>query len=425
MSLKPVGDAVEVSAEVVRRVAVSAQRLGRPPLRRVTERDVLDLVRHLGYVQLDPIQVVERSQHLVLYARLGTFDREILDRLQRDRRTITEYWAHAASIVPSEELAGHLALAAHSVGRPDVRDRQIARWKSDHAALRRSILDQLDAGGPLPSAAFADDSARGVDRSGWSIGRDVDRMLHFLWMDGELNVSHRTNGRRLWVRTQGWFPSQVRPVEGTPDQLAERFALRALEALGVATARQVQQYMAASWTAGTAPALERAVGESRAIRVTLPGSSRTARAAWYALPARRGDLERPVRAVPPRVSLLSPFDNLITNRDRTESLFGFHYRIEIYTPKRLRRFGYYSLPVLFGDRLVGRLDPVVDRPRRRLTVRAAHAEPGVEEGEVVGGEVQDALDRLARFVGAREVRISARRRAGWTAHLRSSRVGPD
>jgi uncharacterized protein YcaQ len=418
----PAGAALEISRAAARRAAVRAQGLLDPVPKTVTDRRVLEVIRRLGYVQLDPTNVVDRSQHLVLYSRLGPFDRSSLDRLQRESRTITEYWAHAASIVPSEDFAAHLHLAEHSVRGPRVPDPDRLAWQEENSVLRDSILARLAEEGALPSGAFEDDSERLRDASGWSMGRNADRMLHYLWLDGVVNVSHRSNGRRHWVRTDGWYPPETRQAPESPDELTARFALRTLGVLGVATARHVREYMSASQSQGTDRALDRAVEEGNAIRVAVPDVPSRRREVWYAPTSLRKSLERPPPLRRPRATLLSPFDNLITNRARTECLFGFHYRIEIYTPKRKRRFGYYSLPVLYGDRLVGRVDPVVDRARRRLTVRAAHAEPNLGDVAGIAPAVQTSVEKLAAFVGAVEVRVTARRGAGWTEGLKSARL---
>jgi uncharacterized protein YcaQ len=139
----PAGTALEISRGAARRAAVRAQGLLDPVPKTVPDRRVLEVIRRLGYVQLDPTNVVDRSQHLVLYSRLGPFDRSSLDRLQRESRRITEYWAHAASIVPSEDFAAHLHLAEHSVRGPRVPDPDRSAWQEENSVLRDSILARL------------------------------------------------------------------------------------------------------------------------------------------------------------------------------------------------------------------------------------------------------------------------------------------
>jgi uncharacterized protein YcaQ len=381
--------------QLARRLTVSRQRLAGPAPVAPGPEAILGVATDLASLQLDPISVVARSHQLVLWSRLGRYDLADLDTLLWRDRCLFEYWAHAAAIVCTGDYPIHSLLMRRY---PSERHRQQREWLAANQALRRSILCQLRTSGPLPTRALEDRAQSSWQSSGWTAGRNVDRMLDLLWTQGRIMVAGRQGQQRIWDLAERCLPPWA-PTQRPPErEVVRQAAQRSLRALGVATARDIDR----SFTAGRYPGLASVLtglqrsGRIEQVRLTADG---TGPGPWYVhaddLPLlerlQSGDWQ-------PRTTLLSPFDNLLINRERTERLFGFEFRMEIYVPKAARRYGYYVLPILHGDQLVGRLDPAFDRASGRLVVHAIHAEPGApaSAGPAVAGALQD----LAGFLGA-------------------------
>jgi uncharacterized protein len=394
---------------LARRLTVSRQRLAAPVPPAPGPDEIMGVATDLASLQLDPISVVARSHQLVLWSRLGRYDLADLDTLLwRDRR-LFEYWTTAAAIVCTDDYPIHSLLMRRY---PSARHAQLRTWLAENQALRRSILRQLRVSGPLPTRAIEDRSATDWQSSGWTAGRNVDRMLDLLWTQGRILVAGRQGQQRIWDLAERCLPSGA-PTRRPPEREVVRLAAqRSLRALGVATARDIDR----SFTAGRYPGLASVLaglqrsGRVEQVRVTADGHERAG--PWYVhaddLPLldrlQSGDWQ-------PRTTLLSPFDNLIINRERTERLFGFHFRLEIYVPKAARRYGYYVLPILHGDRLVGRVDPALDRTTGRLVVNAIHPEP--DAPPAAGPAVATALTELAGFLGATGVSLGQPPPAVW------------
>jgi uncharacterized protein YcaQ len=382
--------------ELARRLILSRQRLAGPRPAAPGPEELMGVATDLASLQLDPISVVARSHQLVLWSRAGRYDLGDLETLLwRDRR-LFEYWTTAAAIVCTEDYPIHSLLMRRY---PSERHAQLRAWLAENQALRRLILRQLRASGPLPTRAIEDRSATDWRSSGWTAGRNLDRMLDVLWTQGRILVAGRQGQQRVWDLAERCLPAWA-PTRRPPEREVVRLAVqRSLRALGVATARDIDR----SFTAGRYPGLAsilaglRRSGQVEQVRVAADGHEHPG--PWYVhtddLPLldrlRSGEWR-------PRTTLLSPFDNLIINRERTERLFGFHFRMEIYVPKAARRYGYYVLPILHGDRLIGRVDPALDRAGGRLVVNAIHPEPDAPAS--AGAAVATALQELAAFLGA-------------------------
>ncbi|HEU5207058.1 MAG TPA: crosslink repair DNA glycosylase YcaQ family protein, partial [Gaiellaceae bacterium] len=294
-----------VSQEEARRIAVHAQLLDGS-----ATRVVLDTIRHLGFLQLDPISTVAPPQQLVLWSRLGPYDVAELDRLLWDEQKLFEY---GAFLYPIEDLPLQRArMRRRRRGGTLKRDEWLREFLREQRHLRRSILRNLELKGPLLARDLQKDIVRDEERHPWWGRGPMRLMLEALAARGEIAVSGRVGTHRLWDLPQRVWPE----TETLPWREAERLLLeRRQRTLGV-------------WRENDR---------------------------WLAHP---DAVDAPV---PDRVTFLSPFDRLIHDRNRAEALFDFHYRLEMYVPKAKREYGYYVLPVLVGDRLVGRIEPRFDR----------------------------------------------------------------
>jgi len=348
-----------VSLEEARRIAVRSQLLDG------TAMTVLDTVRRLGFLQLDPIATVAPAQHLVLWSRLGAYDTSELDRLLWDERKLFEWNAY---VWPIEDLP--LLLARMRRRR---RDRYAGeRWAEEflrtNARFKRYVLGMLEENGPMLSRDLLDLSREKAEEGRrWFGTRNVTIMLEILHHRGRVAVAGRLDGQRLWDLAERWYP----PTEVVPLRVAEqRLADRRFRALGVRRVRQ----------------------------------------GWEAHPQ---GTDGPV---PDRVRILSPFDRLIHDRDRAEALFDFFYRLEMFVPKAKREYGYYVLPILQGDRLIGRIEPVFDRKTGVLDVVGVWSQP--DAPAVAGAGIAAALRELAEWLGAREIRVGATAPPAWAPALR-------
>ena len=386
---------------LARRLILSRQRLAGTPPTAPGPEAIMGVATDLGSLQLDPISVVARSHQLVLWSRLGRYDVADLDTLLWRDRGLFEYWTHAAAIVCTNDYPIHSLLMRRY---PSARRTQLRAWLADNQALRRSILRQLRVGGLLPTRALEDRAATDWQSSGWTQGRNVDRMLDLLWTQGRIMVAGRQGQQRVWDLAERWLPAWA-PTRRPPERAVVRLAVqRSLRALGVATARDIDRHFTAGRYPGLTAVLAGLERDGRVERVRVADDGTEWPGPWYVHADDLPLLERLAAGDwRPRTTLLSPFDNLIIDRERPQRLFGFHFRMEIYVPRAARRYGYYVLPVLHGDRLVGRVDPVVDRRRGRMVVNAVHAEP--DAPAAAGPAVAAAVGELAAFLGADGVEL--------------------
>jgi len=332
--------------------------------------------------------VVARNHFLILWSRLGVYDRADLDRLMWKDRSLYET---VSFILPTADRPlHHLRVLANRRGVHEYMARRIA-WMKKNEHLRRAIVGRLRREGPLPITAFEDRASTGWSSTGWTKDRNVSQMLAFLMHHGYVSTGARAGGKRVWVLTEQWLP----PVRALPHKQAARdAATRALTALGVATVKQLRYAYAFGWfvTPEVVASLEK---DGTFTRVEVEGL----REPHYVLAG-----TRPGRIAPPvRTTLLSPFDNLIIDRPRTELLFGMKYRMEIYVPKDRRVRGFWAMPILHGDELIGTVDPKVDREHQRLDVLALHLERNAPRNRSTRRAIEDAVADLAAFAGATEV----------------------
>lgn len=387
-------DTLDLDTRVVRRLAVRRQRLS--GLRPSPGPDGLrEVLRDLRCLQIDPIGVVERSHLLVLWSRLGGFDRADLDALLWEECWLFEYWAHAASMVLTEDLPLHRRLMRRHPGEGS---RQAA-WAEANGELREHILCRLAEAGPLPTDGFEDRAAVPWESTGWTAGRNVERMLELLWFQGRIMVAGRRGRTRLWDLAERHLPAWADRTELPDAEVEERSAEHALRALGAGRARDVRRHFVRERYGDAAATLERLVGRGRAVRARVAGSAEP----WFVHTDVLPMVEEAAGAGwEGRTTLLSPFDNLLCDRERTSLLWGFDYVNEMYTPRAKRRFGYYVLPVLHGDRLAGRVAARADRRRGVLELEGVYAEEWVSDEAAAPGLAAAVAD-LAGFAGVGSV----------------------
>lgn len=390
----------KISPKTVRRLAISSQRLS-GPIPDVNADAIMDVFRDLGCIQFDPLRAVEKTQLLVLRSRLGFFDPADLELLLYQERVLFEYWAHAASIVLTEDYPiywRHMRDWAPG-DRPWMK--RARAWMAENEELKNHILDELQNRGPMAVREFHDKSNSSWQSSGWTNGQTVRQMLNYLWEQGEILISRRKGLAKLWDLRDRCLPEWT-PREDLPlSEVVYRAAQKSLKALGVARTRHIDRH----FTRGNYPDLDQALHrlqqEGKVERIEVEEDGIIWPGTWYVHTQDIAVIDHiEAGEWQPRANLLSPFDNLICDRSRTEELFGFHFRIEIYVPKAKRQYGYYVMPILHGDRLIGRIDPKMDRKSKRLIINNVYAETHAPMNLETGREIAFAIEELSNFLGA-------------------------
>ena len=363
------------------------------------------MTQRIGCLQLDPVSAVARSPLLVLFARIGPFRDEALERAAYADRALFDAWAHEASLVATADLPLHRWAMRTWLHAPGPRAERARAFLDANAQFSVELLDELRERGPLRARDLEDRSAEPWRHGWWTdevSGRQtIARMLHLLWITGRVGVAGRNATERLWDVFERCVPDgALASAADLPDDEAEReAALRAVRMLGVARARHVRAHFLRRRYRRLAEALAELVAGGRLEAVVVDGL----RGEWFAAPE---DLERlPDLAPGSRTIALSPFDNVLCDRARTAELFGFDHRLEIYVPAPQRRWGYYVLPILHRERLVARADMALDRAGGVLRVLALHREPGVRRTAALDRAVGRAIERLATWRGAQAVEV--------------------
>lgn len=367
-------------AATARRVALAAQGFCDPPPRgRVDARLLRRAIGRMKLLQLDAVNVVVRSHYLPVFSRLGPYERALLDDLAWNRGEMFEYWAHEASLLP---------VGLH----PLFRWRMEANWghwgermSAKSRAFVEEVYAQVQERGPLVVGDLDEPGERRGPWWGWREGKSA---LEFLFRTGRVTTAGRRNFERQYDLPERVLPGPVLEASTpAPAEAMRALLLHAAEALGVGTEGDIVDYFRLH-----GPTCRPMVRELAATGELVPVEVEGWKDVGYLHPEAR---------VPRRVdaaALLSPFDPVVWCRPRTERLFGFHYRIEIYTPAPKRRFGYYVLPFLLGDELVGRVDVKADRQAGVLRVPAAYVEGG-HDPAAVAGPLHEQLAELARWLG--------------------------
>lgn len=385
-----------LSAAAARRLALAAQGFDRahPPV--VGARHLSATVDRLQVLQLDSVSVFARSHYLPLFARLGAYDQGALDRMLFSRRgRYTEYWAHEAAIIRREDWP------LWHFKREALRERftRTRPWVRENAALMSWLLAELADKGPMTVAEVEHDAT--VRRGPWWGWSDVKEGLEYLFAFGDVVSGGRRGFSRVYALPEQVDLAELHEVAVPKADAVRELVLRSVRALGVGTVADIADYHRLK-IAPTTQALRELVEAGAVEQVAVEGWERGGRP----LPAFRVPGTRIPRHIE-ATALLSPFDPVVWNRDRALRMFGFHYRIEIYTPAPKRLYGYYSLPVLVDDALPGRIDLKSDRAAGVLRVQSAWVEPGTSAG-AMAERVAPALRAASAWQGLGDVVVADR-----------------
>jgi uncharacterized protein YcaQ len=378
-------------------------------------------VRDLAFVQWDPIEVVARSHVLSFWNRIGNFRLADLDKLLWDERKLLQHWANfAAGVVLTEDYPLYYSMMKRypdSLGNSWGRQkREAAKFLAEHGPLAKSIQNQLKKG-PLTLNQFQEYVRTKRSTDGWSSGNKVSNMLLHLEMSGKIMLVGHEGTQNVWGLPEQFLPNwaerKVLPVEEVERQTAQR----ATRALGTASPAEINYYYMRGRYQNLKGALQGLLHDSKIHPVHVDG---------FRGRDQRYIHDKDVKLLDsltddvwePRVALLPPFDNLINGRSRTNTVFSFDYSHEMFLPQNKRKYGYYVLPILWGERLIGRVDPLMDKKKEKLIINSVHAEPGAPEDKAVAAKIGEKIEQLGEFIGAKEVEYSSQVPGPWKSSLR-------
>jgi uncharacterized protein YcaQ len=386
---------IRIAARDSARLFLAAQGFYADRQRRATRATVERLVQDLGFVQLDSINVVARAHDLTLWSRLDGYRPAVLTALLQDEPSLFEHWTHDASAIP---------LKWYTHWKPRFRrdgPRLCASpwWQKligdNSASVLTHVLERIEKEGPLGSADFEHEGPR----EPWWGWKPAKAALDYLWRTGELAVAGRVHFHKLYDLPARVYPKAHRKKEPDDDTHREWACSEAAERLWLFTAKELAEFFHAVDASDARAYCQKAEKTGRLVAVELESSDGSPPQPAYAL----SDFAKRLQALdgpPSELRLLCPFDPVLRDRARCRRRFGFDYKFEAFTPPPQRRYGYYTLPILDGETLIGRLDPKLHRDRRELEVKSLHLEPGIKLTRERKRRLREALLALASFVGA-------------------------
>ncbi len=379
---------MQISLQHARHLMIASLGLAQHPPQPTTKADVLKTIQAMNMLQIDTIHVVARSPYLVLWSRLGDYNPVWLDELL-DEGALFEYWCHAACFLPIEDYALYRGVMLEETTWAHQERRR--KWLAEHADVVERVKNHIQEQGAVRSADFKRDKAQ---PGGWWNWKDEKIVLEALHTMGDLMIVRRENFQRVYDFRErvlpDWNDSQAVPI----DAVWREFIQRTIKVLGIATQRWIADYYRIGKR--VVPAHLAALLEEGVVhKVQIEG--------WDAPAYVHRDNEDLIQKTvsgklqPQLTTILSPFDPLVWHRERAEDLFNFEYRIECYTPAAKRVYGYFSLPILHQDALVGRLDAKAHRKQARFEVKALHLEPDVEPSAELAEHIGRAIRACANW----------------------------
>lgn len=373
---------LEITQVQARKLVLRAQGLGN------AEEPSIETIKRLSYVQIDTISVAERAHHHVFFTRNASYQKEDLDRMVADR-SVFEYWSHAAAFLPIEDFQFSL------YHKSEVQKADKFWFEKDKKAMLQ-VLKRIKEEGPLGSKDF-ERSTKVVN--GWSDWKPAKVALQLLFLEGKLMISERQSFQKLYDLTERVFPGSAGFKKPTQKAYCNYLIDRSISAQGLATASEIG-YLRKGLKKPIGLTLSERIMKKEVIPVKMEGKSEV----YYTTQEQLDGLDNHFEL---SLHLLSPFDNLIIQRNRAKQIFDFNYLIECYVPEKKRQFGYYCLPILFGDKLVGRLDPKADRKTKTFYIKQLWLEDGFIPHEDFYIQFAAKVKAFAYFCGCNKVVLNS------------------
>lgn len=382
--------------ELFRQTALDRQLLSGNRRLPSGKQGVFDTINTLGYVQIDTISVVQRAHHHTIWSRNPGYHLSMLDELLTEDRLVFEYWGHAASYLPMADYRYYQPLMKAHVHSPSG---WIKDWLSQNSPLLKIVHKRVTDEGPLSSKDFTLPADSG--NRGWWNWKKTKMALEILFWQGELMITRRHNFHRVYDLTERVLPDWVDTRMPDTEELAQFLIFRAINAHGIASESDIRNHLPIASKKVISDGLNRLTGEGQVIRLTCPeidrqpyyafsGGTVSADIAGEKFAASNGGTNQVCH-------ILSPFDNFVILRNRVKKLFGFDYTLECYVPEKKRQYGYFSLPVLYCNRLVARMDAKADRKRKVLVVRNMALESGFDADGDFRAAFRSKLESFMRF----------------------------
>ena len=385
---------LHLSDKDVRRLLLYLHGLSLLTRKNLTPLGLLAMVDQLGFVQVDSINTIERAHHMILFARNPTYRQGLLAHLIEGERTLFENWTHDAAIIP---------MKFYPYWKPRFereQERLRGAWRRHRGdafeAQVEQVLSQIHADGPILARHLGNGERKGPP--GWWNWHPSKTALEYLWRCGTLAITRRDGFQKVYDLAERVIPAAVRDVQLSKDTVVDWACRSALERLGVATAREIAGFWAAVSATEAQTWCKRHL-ENGVVQVRVECADGSPARLMFA----RGDLVDLLKVIPPpprRLRFLNPFDPLIRDRLRTRRMFNFDYRIEVFVPAAQRHHGYYVLPILEGDRFIGRIDMKHQRQTGQLQVTGLWLEEGQQFTRGRQQDLATALERLRQFTGA-------------------------
>ncbi|MFG1502081.1 MAG: crosslink repair DNA glycosylase YcaQ family protein [Cuniculiplasma divulgatum] len=392
-------DIVQVSMKDVARFSIIRQHLSEKPGKRLNEKQkILVIFKDLKYVQIDPVYTVERSHFLTLWSRLGNFNRQnLLDLIYRDHLLVESY-AHQASISIIDDL--HIL-------KMSMNERK-ERYLKTHPEIKPSIeqiKELIRSTGPTTSNKLSELKIEsGI--SGWGHERKVNLLLNLMHRMGELIICDRTeSNQKVWNVPDSDFSGLTEKNTIDRKEVEKVVFQKSLESLGIASPEQIKRHYSPVSISNGVQIVNELQDESVIVPVEITNNNSKMRKKWFILKKDIPYLENLENNWMPPSVLLSPFDNLTIDRKRTEEIFNFDSRMEMYIPEHKRKYGFYCMPFLHGDRIIGRVDLKLDRYNSELKINAIYDEGRYFSQKRVLGTMIDSLNSLSEFLNASSIKI--------------------